>query len=197
MVVATASMIVEKFSNNDRNTGTGGGNTYSGFQPDHTTSCQIPNARAMARSFGHSDAHARVYQFGFGGSTISRLSRPESSDSSERSGGIFVSSLVAMAAHLLAQPVRDLAGLVRDLGRVHAARSRDRDRELGRDTTGSARQEHDAVTEANRLAHVVRDEHHRLVGGAPQPFELIVEEVARHCVERAERLVHEQDVGVL
>ena len=31
----------------------------------------------------------------------------------------------------------------------------------------------------------------------PDPLELVVEQVARHGVERAERLVHEQDVGLL
>ncbi len=31
----------------------------------------------------------------------------------------------------------------------------------------------------------------------PEPLELVVEHVARHRVERAERLVHEEDVGVL
>src|SRR5262245_25238194 len=167
MVVPTASMIVEKLSNSDWKTGFGGGKTYSGFHPDHTTSCQMPRASAIASSLGHSEAHAREYHFGFGGSTISRLSRPESSDSSDRSGGTCVSSLVAMAAHLLAQPVGDLPGLVRDLGRVHAPRPRDRDRELGRDPARPARQQHHPVTEPHGLPHVVRDEDHGLVRGAP------------------------------
>src|SRR5262245_43461214 len=196
MVVPTASMIVEKLSNSDWKTGFGGGKTYSGFHPDHTTSCQMPRASAIASSLGHSEAHAREYHFGFGGSTISRLSRPESSDSSDRSGGIFVRSVVAMATHLLAQPVRDLTGLGRDLGRVHAPRPRDADRELGRDASRSAREQHHAVAEADRFADVVGDEHHRLVGGAPQSLELVVQKVARHRVERAERLVHEQHVAV-
>src|SRR5215831_2365177 len=124
-------MIVEKLSNSAWKTGFGGGSTYSGFQPDHTTSCQMPRASAIASSLGHSDAHARAYHFGLGGSTISSASRPESSDSSERGAGVRVSSRVAMAAHLLAQPVRDLTGLGRDFGRVHAAWPRDGDRELG------------------------------------------------------------------
>src|SRR5215831_987663 len=115
MVVPTAVMIVEKLSNSDWKTGFGGGNTYSGFHPDHTTSCQMPTAIAIASSFGHNDAHTRRYHFGFGGSTISSASRPDSSDSSERSGGVRVSSRVAMAAHLLAEPVRVFTCLVGDL----------------------------------------------------------------------------------
>src|SRR5215831_4195479 len=197
MVVPTAVMIVEKLSNSDWKTGFGGGNTYSGFHPDHTTSCQMPTAIAIASSFGHSEAHARAYHFGFGGSTISSASRPDSSDSSERSPGVRVSSRVAMAAHLLAQPVRDLAGLRCDLGRVHTARPRDRDRELGRNPSRSAREQHDTVAQTDCLAHVVRHEDDRLVRGAPQTFELVVEQVARHGVERAERLVHQQHIGVL
>src|SRR5689334_8479705 len=124
MVVPTALIIVEKLSNSDWNTALGGGSTYSGFHPDHTTTCQMPSARPMASSFGHRDAQARAYHFGFGGSTISSASRPDSSDSSDRGGGVAESSRVAMAAHLLAQAVRDLAGLVRDLRRVHAPRPR-------------------------------------------------------------------------
>ena len=34
-------------------------------------------------------------------------------------------------------------------------------------------------------------------GLAPEALELVVQHVARHRVERAERLVHEQDVGLL
>src|SRR6476661_9664466 len=177
-------MIVEKLSNSDWKTGFGPGSTYCSFHPDHTTSCQMASAIAIASSLGHNDDHARAYHFGLGGSTISRLSRPESSDSSDRSGGILVSSLVAMTAHLLAQPVRDFAGLVRDLGRIHTPGSRDRDRELRRDASGAARQQHDAVAEPDGLADVVRDEHHGLARGAPESFELVVEKVACHGVER-------------
>src|SRR6478735_8660421 len=119
MVVPTASMIVEKLSNNDWKTGFGGGKTYSGFHPDQTTSCQIPSASAIASSLGHKDDHARAYHFGFGGSTISSASRPESSDSSDRSGGTRVISLVAMTSDLLAQSLGDRRRLCCHLGGVH------------------------------------------------------------------------------
>ena len=55
----------------------------------------------------------------------------------------------------------------------------------------------DPVAEAHRLAHVVGDEDHREAGLAPEPLELVVQHVAGHGVERAERLVHEEDVGLL
>ena len=71
------------------------------------------------------------------------------------------------------------------------------DRELGDDASGPARQQHDPIAEAHRLAHVVRHEQHREAAVAPQPLELVVEHVARHGVERPERLVHQEHVGSL
>src|SRR5262249_25577356 len=131
MVVPTAVMIVEKLSNSDWKTAFGGGNTHSGFHPDHTTSCQMPSAIAIARSLGQSSPQARAYHLGFGGSTISSASRPErSADTRSGSRGL-VSSPVAMAAHLLAQALRDDRRLRRDLGGVDATGPRNRDRELG------------------------------------------------------------------
>ena len=73
----------------------------------------------------------------------------------------------------------------------------DVDRVLLDDPTRPARQQHHPVAEAHRLAHVVGHEEHREAGLAPEPLELVVQHVAGHGVERAERLVHEQDVGLL
>ena len=71
------------------------------------------------------------------------------------------------------------------------------DGELVHHPTGPAREQHHPVAESHRLAHVVGHEHDGEVGLAPEPFELVVEHVAGHRVERTERLVHEEDVDVL
>ena len=62
---------------------------------------------------------------------------------------------------------------------------------------GRRREQHDPIGESGRLPHVVGDEEDREPPLLPQPFELVVEQVAGHGVERAERFVHEHDVGVL
>ena len=84
-----------------------------------------------------------------------------------------------------------------DGGRFDAPGPRDVDGELRRHPARPAGEQHDAVGQAGRLPHVVGDEHDRGPGALPDPLELVVEDVAGHGVEGAERLVHEQHVGVL
>ncbi len=84
-----------------------------------------------------------------------------------------------------------------DVERVEAPRPLDVDRVLLDDPAGPAGEEDHAVAEAHRLAHVVGHEHHAQARLTPQPLELVVEHVAGHGVERAERLVHQQHVGFL
>ena len=65
------------------------------------------------------------------------------------------------------------------------------------DAPGAAREQDDALAEAGGLAHVVGDEDDRASGRAPDPLELLVQEVAGDGVERGERLVHEEHGPVL
>src|SRR2546426_11931710 len=51
------------------------------------------------------------------------------------------------------------------------------------------------VGESDRLAQVVSDEDDRLARSIPQLEELILQEQSRLGVERAERLVHQDDLG--
>src|SRR5437899_4440159 len=53
------------------------------------------------------------------------------------------------------------------------------------------------VGESDRLAQVVSDEDDRLARSIPQLEELILQEQSRLGVERAERLVHQDDLGVV
>ena len=73
----------------------------------------------------------------------------------------------------------------------------DGDRELGDHPAGTAREQDDAVTESDRLADVVGDEEDAHPGLAPDPLDFVVERVAGHGIEGAERLVHEEHVGAL
>ena len=70
---------------------------------------------------------------------------------------------------------------------------------LGRADLGDLRallQDHDLVAEEERLVDVVRDEHDGLAELALQADQLLLQVGAHDRVDGAERLVHEQDVGV-
>src|SRR5580765_6725551 len=60
----------------------------------------------------------------------------------------------------------------------------------------AAGEDHDLVTEQERLLDVVGDEHDGLAELALQPQQLVLELLAHDRVDGAERLVHEQDVRV-
>ena len=53
-----------------------------------------------------------------------------------------------------------------------------------------------AVAEEHRLVDAVGDEEHRLPGGGAQPRKLLLQGEPRHGVDRRERLVHQDDVGI-
>ena len=76
-----------------------------------------------------------------------------------------------------------------------AARTRDRDLDdLGELTRG--RHHEDAVRQQHGLVEVMGDEHDRLLHLLVQADQLGLQALARMGVERAERLVHEQQVGI-
>ena len=89
------------------------------------------------------------------------------------------------------------AGELGDVAVLDPPRARDVDGELRRHPARPAGQQHDAVAEADGLADVVGHEQDRRAGRLPDPLELVVEDVAGHGVERAEGLVHQQDLGLL
>ena len=104
---------------------------------------------------------------------------------------------VRMPAHFGPQPVGDVGGERGHLATVDASGPFDLHRELGGDAAGPAAQQHDAIGQAGRFAHVVRDEDDREARRQEDAFKLVVQKVAGHGVERAERLVHEEHVGIL
>src|SRR5215470_14086763 len=61
------------------------------------------------------------------------------------------------------------------------------------DAPGPRRHDGDAIGEMHRLAHVVSDKDHGLGGAPPDAEQLVLHQAAGLRIERAERLVHEQD----
>ena len=81
-----------------------------------------------------------------------------------------------------------------------AATSRGRDRTMrlsGLDATGARRHDDHAVGEQDRLLDGMGHEHHRQPGALPQLQQLLLQALARHGVQRAERLVHQDHLGVV
>src|SRR6478672_2215799 len=167
------------------------------FQPLRWTSSQMASTIAMASSLGHTAAQifrpplptdSRAWG-------MSRRSSPASAVASESAAaaGPLAPVSAAMADHLLAQPVGDRGGQPGHLGRVDPSRAADRVLELVDDPARAAAEHDHPVAEPDRLAHVVRDEQHRKPAFGADPVQLVVEQVAGHRVERAERLVHQQD----
>ena len=74
------------------------------------------------------------------------------------------------------------------------ARTRQIDVDDRLDAAGRARQHHDAVGEEHRLLHAVGDEQHGLAVALPDLEQLVLQARARVRIERAEGLVHQQDV---
>jgi hypothetical protein len=80
---------------------------------------------------------------------------------------------------------------------VDAAGPRDGHRRDVLDPARSRRHHDDAVGEGDRLHEIVRDEHDGLARRRPERQELLLEEQPGLRVERAERLVHEDEGGVV
>ncbi len=191
-------MLVLKFATNESHTARGPGRTYSGFQPLHTTSCQTirhDGDRQQLRPRRRPDA--RRPGCGAAGARSRDASRPDSSRSSKSVRVASPFSVVAMPAHLLPQLVRDVAA--RSATGCDSMR-RGRGITTGNSaTTRPGRLESSTTRSPRRTASRTLWVTNRIVSpcSLPQPLELVVQEVARHRVEGAERLVHQQDVGVL
>ncbi len=62
------------------------------------------------------------------------------------------------------------------------------------DATGAGREQDDAISKREGFAEVVRYEYHGLLPSLPEAQKYRMHVDLRMCVERAERLVHEQDL---
>ncbi len=123
----------------------------------------MPSASKSAATFGHSDAQILTARDSRS-SVVSSASRPLSArrHSRHRRAG----QRRPWRDDLLAQRGGDLGRQLRDRPILDASRSGEVDLEDLRHAAGPAAEQHDAVAQPRRLAHVVGDEHDRRAGGA-------------------------------
>ena len=109
-------------------------------------------------------------------------------------------SWLAALDEFLAQRMPDMGeqlGIARRLAQGHrVARARQVDVEDLLDPAGPGRQQDDAVGERQRLAQIVGHEQHGLLLALPDIQQHLVHVELGVGVERAERLVHQQDLGL-
>src|SRR5699024_9568541 len=177
-------------------TRSGPGRTNSERHPDHTRACQASSTRTAAVTLGQVAAQilpassaALLLSVPCRGCS-SRASSPCTCRLSRTPGS-------GMAQDLLAQSIGDTCGLLGDRGRIDTPGSLPVDGELLDDPAWPVGQQHDPVAQAHGLTHVSGVEEDRQPFLPPDPFQLVVEDVAGHGIECAEWFVHEQDVGVL
>src|SRR5262245_32147839 len=170
----------------------GPGSTYC-FHPLRWTSSHTPRTRAIASSFGHSAAQMfRAFQGRLLTVTVSRLSSPArapamgSTAPSTPAAPAPGLAILAMAPHLLPQPVGDPARQLGHRCRVDPPRPGDRHGELVDDPARPAAEHHHPGPEPDRLPHVVRDEQHGQRALGADPVQFVVEQIPGHGVQRAE-----------
>src|SRR5215475_4740530 len=83
------------------------------------------------------------------------------------------------------------------LGHGNMPRARKIDRQFVDDRRRPTTHDQDAVGEECRFTDAVGDENHRLPVGLPDALKLDRHFVARDRIQRAERLIHQQDAGVV
>src|SRR5258706_11319815 len=96
-----------------------------------------------------------------------------------------------MFVEMALQSAGNFGRIFREVHAVDVAWTRQFDLELLLDSSRVRRKKDDAVAEAGRLAHIVRDEDNGLAVLRPDSLDVAVELLARHGVECGERLVPE------
>src|SRR5262245_55666392 len=110
-----------------------------------------------------------------------------------------IASLFSKAPRFNTNQVPDLVAVFVALHRLldlEAARAGEIDLDLLPDPSRACAEHHDAIAEVDRFLDVVRDEDDGLAGALPEARQLFLHRLARLRVERPERLVHEQHLGI-
>jgi hypothetical protein len=90
----------------------------------------------------------------------------------------------------------NLGSEVREGGIVDAAGARKVDVEDLTDASWVGREQHNAVAEADGFTDIMRDEHDSFSALREDALNISIELIARECVERGKRFVHQQHTGV-
>src|SRR5712664_2363038 len=159
----------------------------------------MPSTITRASSFGHVAAQIFSGRRRLGVTwTRSRLSSPAiAADGVSGAGVPYAEVSTAMTDHLFPQLALDPDRQLDGIRRVHAARPVQVDLEVPDDPAGTAAEQYHPVPEADRLAYLVGNEEHGQATPPPDSLKHLVQQVAGHRVERAERLVHQQHVRFL
>src|ERR1700722_3491627 len=163
------------------------------LNPLRWISCQTASAITSASSLGQATAQifSRMWRLACCGGASSSWSRPARA----AAGSCGVST--AMADDLLTQPVLDLDREPDRIRGTHPARPLEVNPEFADHPPEPAAQQHHPVTQPDRLADLVGDEHDAQLAAPPDPLQHLVQQIPGHRVQRAEGLVHQQHVGVL
>src|SRR3984893_2339158 len=94
------------------------------------------------------------------------------------------------------QGAGDLSGMLRQLDAIDVAWPWKRDVELFPNAPGIAREQDDAIGEADGFARVMGDEDDGLPPLLPDTLDVAVELLAGQGVERGERLIHQKDARI-
>jgi hypothetical protein len=102
-----------------------------------------------------------------------------------------------MAANLLTQPRGDDTSECGDFVIFDSSRTSEGNLKRFRDRPRTACEHLNPIGKTDGFAHVVGDEDARKPSVDPESFEFVVKQIARHRIERTERLVHQQDFRFL
>src|SRR5579859_2169018 len=125
------------------------------------------------------------------------MTRLASASGPAMSVGLALAQTRLGAGEVAGQPLRHIAPDGVELRRRHIARPRQIDRDVGFDAPRPGAHHHDPVGEEHRLLDRMGDEDAGDAGALPYLQQLALQLLARQRVERAEWLIHEEDVGVV
>ena len=100
------------------------------------------------------------------------------------------------AVNFFAQFVQNFAGGAGYIGIFEMTRTGQFDGKFILYAARAEREKNHAIAKTNGFANVVRNENDGASGFAPDTLQFVVEQIAGLRVERSERLVHQQDIGL-
>src|SRR5947209_5592673 len=104
-----------------------------------------------------------------------------------------MSVLPFLISDCLFEHLNDIRSYIHQSMVLQGARTWQIDGKLTNNASRPGSEHQHAVTERDRLAHIMRDKEDRLAGGRPDGLKLSMEPVSCQCIQRSEWFIHEQD----